>query len=311
MKIAVMGAGALGCYFGGRIAASGEDISFIARGAHLEALRSNGLRIESPFGDLHLRHVDATDSPGDVGPVDLVLFLVKLYDTEDAARAMAPLLGPETAVLTFQNGVDAAARIKAIAGAGRVISGIALIPADIRAPGIVRHSGNFARLVFGETDGRDSERCRAFLDILQEAGVEADVVPDITVKVWEKFILLSALSAVTGLTRLSVGPLFANPDSTALFRAAVDETAAVGRAVCPDLGDGAADGAFETLRGMPPNVHASMLDDLERGKRLELRSLSGEVVRLGEKHGIATPTHLVALRALSPYADGAAERGKA
>ena len=304
MKIAVMGAGALGCYFGGRIAASGGDVAFIARGAHLQALQGDGLRIESSLGDAHLPDVRATDEPSEIGPVDLVLFLVKLYDTGTAARAMAPLLGPETAVVSFQNGVDSTERIGAVVGPERVISGIAFIPADIRAPGIVRHNGPFARLLFGEADGKQSARCRALLTILTEADVEAAIVPDIGVRIWQKFVMLSALSAITTLTRLPIGAILADPSCSELFRAAIDETCAVGRAVCPALADDAAAQALAFAEGFPPGVRASMLDDLERGKRLELEDLSGAVVRLGAAHGVATPTHSMVARALHPFVEG-------
>jgi len=307
MKIAVMGAGALGGYFGGRLAAAGANVTFIARGAHLEALRSNGLKIESPLGDLHLPKVNATSDPADVGPVDTVLFLVKLYDTEEAARAIAPLLGPETSIVTFQNGVNSSERIGRIAREGRVIPGIAVIPADVRAPGIVRHSGPFARLVFGEPDGSDSSRCKDLLAALQKAGVDAEIAPNIEVRVWEKFIMLSTLSAITTLTRLNVGPIFADEACATLVERAVQETAAVGRKVCPALPENAAEKALAMLKGMPGHMHASMLDDLNRGKRLELNDLSGEVVRLGREHDIATPTHEMAWRALHPYVNGQPE----
>ena len=305
MRIAVMGAGALGCYFGGKIAVAGGDIAFVARGAHLDALREDGLRIESALGDLHLPQVHATDDPGKVGPVDLILFLVKLYDTEQAAEAMAPMIGPDTVVLTFQNGVSSARRIGAIAGENRVINGIALIPADIRAPGIVRHTGPFARLVFGEIDGTESTRCTAILSALTAAGIDAALAPDISVKIWEKFIMLSALSAITALTRLPIGAILADPHCAQLFRSAIDETWSVGRAECAGLSEDAADRAMELVNGLPYEVRASMLDDLERGKRLELADLSGEVVRLGEIHNIATPTHTTVFRALHPFRDGA------
>lgn len=304
MKIAVMGAGALGCYFGGRLAAAGADVTFIGRGAHLDALRADGLKIESPLGDLHLPRVNASSDPAEVGPVDTVLFLVKLYDTEQAAEAIAPLLGPDTAVITFQNGVNSRARIGRIVGEGRVIPGIAVIPADVRAPGIVRHSGPFARLVFGEADGRESDRCKAFLAALQSAGVDAEIAVNIEVRVWEKFIMLSTLSAITTLTRLNIGPIFADDACAGLVRSAVEETAAVGRKVCPALPENAAEKAFTMLKGMPGHMHASMLDDLNRGKRLELNDLSGEVLRLGRELGIATPTHELAWRALHPFVNG-------
>ncbi|MEQ8699271.1 MAG: 2-dehydropantoate 2-reductase [Bauldia litoralis] len=305
MKIAVMGAGALGCYFGGRLARSGADIAFVARGAQLKALRRDGLRIESPLGDDHIAPVTATDDPEEIGPVDTILFLVKLYDTEAAARRIAPMLGAETAVVSFQNGIDPWDRIAVVVGPGHVVGGTAVIPADIRAPGIVRHNGPFARLTFGEFDGRKSARCEALCAALEHAGVEAEVVPDIEVKIWEKFLVLSALAAATALTRLSIGPILADPLGRDLFRAAIRESHAVGRAACPALGEDAADRAFALASDFPPGMRASMLDDLERGKRLELDGLSGAVVRLGREHDIETPTHAVVQAALHPYVDGA------
>lgn len=304
MKIAVMGAGALGCYFGGRLAAAGFDVSFIARGAHLDALRSDGLKLESPLGDLHLADIKATDDPADIGEVDTVLFLVKLYDTEEAARLIAPLLGENTSIVTFQNGVNSSERIGRIAGRERIIPGIALIPADVRAPGIVRHSGPFARLVFGEPDGHISQRCQELLSAFQKAEVDAEIAKDIEVRIWEKFIMLSTLSAITTLTRLNIGTIFEDETCASLIKAAVDETTAVGRRMCSNLPEDAAARGCATLKGLPGSVHASMLDDLERGKRLELNDLSGEVVRLGRKFNIAVPTHEIAWRALHPYVNG-------
>mgnify|MGYP000371513334 CR=1 FL=1 len=304
MKIAVMGAGALGCYFGGRLAHSGIEVSFVGRGAHLEALKRNGLRIESPLGDVHLPDIMATDNPAEIGPVDLVIFVVKLYDTEEAARAMAPLLGPDTAVVSFQNGIDGWQRIGEIVGGQRVVGGLAVIPADIRAPGIVRHNSSFARLVFGEFDGSSSERCAALERMLKTAGVDAELVGDIDARIWDKFIVLSALSAATAVTRLPLGPILDDPRARPLFEQAIEETAAVGERLCPSLSEGAAERARALAATFPPTMRASMLDDLERGKRLELDHLSGAVVRLGAQAGIATPTHAFVLSALSPYAAG-------
>ncbi len=304
MKIAVMGAGALGCYFGGRLAQAGLETAFIARGAHLEALQRDGLFIESPLGNAHITPVTATDDPAAVGPVDLVLFLVKLYDTESAARQMAPLLGPQTAVISFQNGIEAWERIGRIVGMDRVIGGTAFIPADIRAPGIVRHNGPFARLTIGEFDGRQSARCEAIREAFMRANVNIAVVEDIQVKIWEKFIVLSALSGVTTLTRLPIGNILGDALCAELFAAAIEETSAVGKAACPDLPDDAAATAMTAVRGFPKPMRASMLDDLERGKRLELNDLSGAVVRFGEKFGVATPVHRTILQALHPYGQG-------
>ncbi len=306
MKIAVMGAGALGCYYGGRLLQAGRDVSFVARGAHLEALKREGLRIESPLGDAHLPKINATSDPGDIGPVDMVFFLVKLYDTEDAAQVMSPLLGPETAVVSFQNGIDGWQRIGSLVGEDRVIGGLAVIPADIKAPGVVRHNGPFAKLVFGEFDGRISERCQALAATLDVDGIEALLVDNIDVRIWEKLVILSALSAITTLTRLPIGAILAEERSRALFRAAIDETHAVGRKACPALGESVADKSFAFAEQMPRHMRASMLDDLERGKRLELDDLSGAVVRLGKAHGVPTPVHAMVQAALSPYRNGQA-----
>lgn len=305
MRIAVMGAGALGGYFGGRLAQAGEDVAFIARGANLEALRRDGLRIESPLGDAHLRPVVAVDDPAEIGPVDAVLFLVKLYDTEAAARLLAPLLGPGTIVVSFQNGVDACEKIGAVVGPRRVMGGTAVIPADLRAPGVVRHNGSFARLVFGAFGGGEDPRGLALLHAFERADVEAVWTGEIAVKIWEKFIVLSALSAVTTLTRLSIGPILADPLGRALFEAAIAETHAVGRRACPALGPEAGARALDLARGFPATMRASMLDDLERGKRLELNDLSGAVVRIGRAHGVATPVHETVWKALHPYSEGA------
>lgn len=304
MKFAVMGAGALGCYFGGRMAEAGADISFVARGAHLKALQQDGLRIASALGDAHISPVHATDDPGEIGPVDAVMFLVKLYDTEAAAAQMAPMIGPDTMVVSFQNGIDAWERIGAVVGSERVIGGAAYIPADIREPGLVSHNGPFARLVFGEFDGGISDRCRALADAFAAAGIENETVTDIDVRLWEKFLFLSALSAITSLTRLPLGTILADEQSNRLFRAAIDETLSVGRAACPALQVDAAERSYQMALGLPKTMRASMLDDLERGKRMELEGLSGAVVRIGAKHGVPTPVHGMVCQALSPYVSG-------
>lgn len=308
MRLAVMGAGALGCYFGGRLAAAGNDIAFIARGRQLEALKRDGLRIESPLGNLHLPKVDATDDPADVGKVDLILFLVKLYDTEAAAQALLPMLGPETAVVSFQNGIDGWSRIGEIVGHERVIGGTAVIPADLRAPGIVRHNGPFARLTIGAFDGNDPGPCHALASLFEKAGLDGNVVTDIEIKIWEKFIVLSALSAITALTRLPLGPIRQDPVTADLFQRALEETIAVGRADCPGLSEEATNRAVSLADSLPDSMRASMLDDLEHGKPLELNDLSGAVVRLAAKHRIDVPVHDTVWRALHPYATGGRDR---
>ncbi len=304
MKIAVFGAGALGCYFGGRLLEAGHEVSFIARGTHLEALRDTGLIIESPLGDAWL-DVEASDDPADIGEVDLVLFLVKLYDTDAGAAALGPLLGPDTGVANFQNGVDGWDRLAAAVGPERVFGGSAYIFAEVTAPGVVRHSGAMARLVFGEPGGEESPRVRALADALTGSGVEHEVVDNILVRVWEKFVFLSALSGVTSLTRLPLGPILADEPCAALFAEALDETARVGLARCPGLGADIAERQLAFAKSLPATMRSSMLGDLERGRRLELDHLSGEVARLGAELGIDTPVHCAIHRALHPYVQGA------
>lgn len=306
MRIGVMGAGALGGYFGGRLAAAGHDVSLVARGAHLEALRSQGLRIESPKGDLHIPKIHATDTPADIGPVDVVMFMVKNADVERAAAAIGPMLARDTMVVTCQNGISAPERLAAVIGAWRVVAGVVLMPADIRAPGVVRHSAEIDRIIFGEIGGGRSERCDAFAGAFAGTGCMAEVSEEIEVMLWTKFVMQASFASVTALTRLDVGPLRSTPGTADLLQAAMEETAAVGRKVCPALpGDVVAERWRFMADVMPATVHSSMMDDLMRGKPIENEWLSGDVVRLGRTHGVPTPIHAVLHRLLQPFADGA------
>jgi 2-dehydropantoate 2-reductase len=304
MRIAIMGAGALGCYIGGRLALAGRDVSFIARGVQLAALSHQGLRIESPLGNASLAKVFATPDPSQVGEVELIVFLVKLYDTEAAAYAMMPLLGPRTSVVSFQNGVDGWERIGAIAGRARMVGGVARLPCAIREAGIVQHKSSFAELQFGELDGGVSDRCREIQAVLDVGGLDARAVANIDAAIWEKFIMLCALSGVTGLTRLPIGPILANDLCARLYRQALEEAARVGLLRCAALARDVVDRQMEFSRSLPPAVKASMLDDLEQGKRLELNDLSGAVVRLGKAGSVDTPVHAVIQAALQPYVMG-------
>lgn len=304
MRIAVMGAGALGGYFGGRLAAAGHAVTLIARGAHLAALRERGLKILSPRGDLHLPEIAATDDPATVGPVDVVMFMVKNYDVEAGARAILPMLGPETMVITCQNGVSAFDRLGAVIGARRVVPGVARIPADVPEPGIIHHSAPLDMLSFGEVDGRVSPRVERFRQAIAGAGATAAVPANILHDIWAKFVMQATFAGATTLTRLDIGPLRANPDSRALMSAAMAETERVGRKIVPDLPEGLVEKAWAVLDSLPGATHASMLDDLNAGKRLEVDYLSGDVVRLGRAQGVPTPIHEVFRAALQPLKDG-------
>ncbi len=307
MKIAVMGAGALGGYLGARLAVSGQDVGFVARGAHLEAIQSDGLRVTSPNGDLHLKEVTATDTPADLGPVDMVMFMVKNRDVESAAEMIRPILGPDTFVVTCQNGVTAPFRVGEIVGLDRVVPGVARFPADIAAPGVIRHSAPHDGLTFGELGGGGSARCDLLHAALAQAGTSPSIHPNITHDMWNKLVGLSVLSGMTAMTRLDMGPIRETPKTGEMFQAALAEAEAVARAEVPDLPAGGAEAAWSFMATLPPSMHASMLDDLERGKPLELDYLSGDIVRYGQKHGIPTPLHATFVAALWAYRDGRPE----
>lgn len=303
MKIAVMGAGALGGLFGARLAQVGHEVCLIARGAHLEALQRDGLRILSPKGDAHIKDIQATGNPHEVGFVDVVFFMVKNRDVESAAEAIKPMLGPDTLVVTCQNGITAWERLGAIIGADRVVPGVARAPGEIAEPGVIRHTAPLDILVFGEIDGSVSARCQQLCDALAEAGTTPQLTASILHELWSKFCGQSTLASLTALTGLDIGPLRETEASAELFRAAIREAHQVGKAVVPDLRDDILEHNWNFIQRLPPTMHASMLDDLRRGKPLEHEYLSGDVVRLGKEHGVPTPIHSVLYAALKPLAD--------
>jgi 2-dehydropantoate 2-reductase len=304
MRIAVMGTGGVGGYFGGRLAAAGQDVTFIARGAHLEALQRRGLQIISALGDAAIAPARATDDPARIGPVDLVLFTVKLYDTEAAAEAIRPLIGPDTGVVTFQNGVTSTEVLAQELGAEHVLGGVAKIAAVIAEPGVVRNTGTFAELIFGELDGRRSARVTALAAALEAAGVRHTASEDIRREIWDKMVFLSTFAGVTSLLRLPIGPIRSDPETRRLLRDGLAEALAVGRAEGAGLAEDLVDRILELIDGLPHEGKSSMLHDLEGGRRLEVGWLSGTIARLGGEHGIATPTHELIARALKLHAGG-------
>jgi 2-dehydropantoate 2-reductase len=304
MKIAIMGSGSVGGYFGARLAATGNDVTFIARGAHLDAIRKAGLRVQSPLGDVHISPADATDDPARVGPVDIVLFATKLYDTEIAGELCKPFVGADTAVISLLNGVDSEEQLSRILGTQHVVGGVARISAEIAAPGVIHHHTNFAVIEFGELDGRKSERLRTFLAAATEAEIDARLCDDINIAIWQKFLLLASFSGITALTRLPAGPIRDNPETWNLMQAAAQEADAVARARGVRLPENSVDDVVKIMGTLPDAMKASMLMDLERGKRLELEWLSGAVCRLGRQSGVETPLHCFIQAALMPYVNG-------
>ncbi|MEI7806272.1 MAG: 2-dehydropantoate 2-reductase [Hyphomicrobiales bacterium] len=290
MRIAAMAAGAVGGYFGARMAAAGHDVFFIARGANLEAMRKNGLKIESVHGNLHLPKPNVTDDPKSVGPVDIVLFAVKLWDTEKAAELARPLVGPNTRVITLQNGVDSVERVAPILGADKVVGGVAYIATVIAGPGVISQTSSFASLRFNRADGKVDPVLQAFVDAAKAAKVDIDLSKNINVERWQKFIFLTAMAGSTASKHSSIGPIVAQPEGRALFRSLMEEARAVGAAKGVAVPGEYIEQRMEFVTTkVEPGMKASMAHDLERGNRLELDWLNGKVASLGRELGVPTP----------------------
>jgi 2-dehydropantoate 2-reductase len=283
MKFCIVGAGGIGGYFGARLAADGNDVIFAARGAHRAAMEKDGLKLLSPLGDLHIPEPQLLDDPADVGLCDFVLICVKLWDLEAAAELVRPLLARDTAVLPLQNGVTAEDTVADILGPEHVMGGVALISARIEAPGVIRHNGTLAKLTFGERDGEPTWRQEVLLSACIGAGIEATASADIEAEIWRKFVFLAPLAGATSFYRAPIGG---------------------GRAKGVALPDDIEDRTIAFLERQPPDTKASMLVDLERGRRLELDWLNGAVVRLGAELGVPTPENAAVTEALKPYAMG-------
>ena len=305
MKIVMLGAGGVGGYFGGRLAQAGCDVSFVARGAHLEAIRRDGLRLVSPKGDAHVTSVRASADPADLGVADVVFLTVKMYDVDTAASLLRPLLGPSTMVVTLQNGVEATDMVARRVGREHTAGGVAYVAAVIDQPGVIRHTA-LDSLIVGELDGTVSPRLMALRDAASSAGFAFTASQNIQVDQWSKFARLSVFSGMTGVMRSPLGVLRGNPGVMQMLERAVDETLAVGRAKGVPLGDDVRQEVFAMYRNMPPQAKSSLLEDLERGKPLELPWLSGAVVRLGAEVGVPTPTHAMIETLLMPFVRGGA-----
>lgn len=307
MKIAVMGSGGLGGLYGGRLAHAGYDVSFIARGAHLAAMREHGLLIDNaPHATIHVPRVRATDDPAAVGVVDLVLIAVKLWDTESAVAAIRPMVGPQTVVMSLQNGVMKDDTLRRAFGEAAVMGGVAYVATQIARPGVIRQTGSMQRFIFGEYDGRRSARAEQLLEALGRAGIQAEISDDIRRTLWEKYVFLVGLSGTTATMRSTIGPIRANPRSRAFLHELLEETVAVGRAHGVRLPERYADERLAFLDTVPPEMTSSMHHDLEHGNRLEVAWLSGGVVQLGEAVRVPTPANRAVWDILALHADGRA-----
>src|SRR5262252_1395298 len=304
MKIAMMGSGGVGGFFGGRLANAGYDVTFIARGAHLEAMRREGLTLENePQGDIHVR-VKAAAEPRDVGPVDIIVLSVKLWDTADAARAIAPMVGPSTGVLSLQNGVVKDDILREFFPAPQVMGGVGYVATHISRPGVIHQTGTMQRIIVGEYDGRSSDRARFLHEALVKAGVMAELSGDVRRAIWEKYVFLVGLSATTTTMRKTLGPIRSNTQTRAFLLDVMREVVAVGRALGVTLPESYADERLAFGDTLPADMTSSMHHDLERGNRLEVKWLSGGVVDLGRKAGVPTPANRAVCDILALYADG-------
>jgi 2-dehydropantoate 2-reductase len=301
MRIAVIGAGGVGAYFGGRLAVSGNDVTLIARGRHLDAIREQCLRVRSVHGDFTVA-VPATDDPAQVGPCDAVLFCVKSYDTEAAAALLHPLLDEETAVISLQNGIDNEEKIAALIGANHVVGGAAFIFSAIAEPGVVVHTGGPAKIVFGELDGVRSQRVERLLMACREAGIDADIPADIRVVLWTKFAFICATAGLTSAVRLPLGDIRTCPESRQLFRRILVEVVALARAEGVLLSDGVIDQQLGFAERLEPGSYSSLHHDLVNRRRMELEALQGTVVRRAAEHGVLAPVSEVIYGVLRPWA---------
>lgn len=300
-RIAVLGAGSVGGYFGGRLARAGADVHLIARGANLRALRERGLRVRSVRGDFEVE-LPATDEPAEVGPVDAVLFCVKSYDTAEAAARLQPLLGGETAVLSLQNGVDNEEKIAAAVGWEHVMGGSAFIFASLAEPGVVVDAGGPGSLVFGELDGSRSGRGSRLLALCEKADVSAELVPDMRARLWEKFAFICAQAGMTACTRLPIGEIRASPQAWTMFRRIIGEVVALAGAEGVTLPDDTEDRIAAFALSLGPTGYSSLYHDLVEGRRMELDALHGFVARRSREHGIEAPMCEAVHALLAPQA---------
>ena len=279
----------MGGYFGARLAQGGCDVGFVARGDQLRALRENCLRVESQLGDIHIPHVRAGDDPAALGPADVVLICVKLWDTESAARAAAPVLTPESMVISLQNGISKEDTLRQVLGDEAVVGGLCYIGSKILRPGVIQHTGTIQKIIFGELDGRPSARTEAFLAACVRGGIEAEISPDIRRAIWEKCVFITGVSAVTTAMRSPVGLIRSDPRTRAFLLDLMREVVAVGRALGINIDEDFAESRLPFCDSLPAEMTSSMHHDLQQGRRLEVPWLSGRIVELGKSVGVPTP----------------------
>ena len=304
MRIAVMGTGGTGGYFGGLLARAGEEVTFIARGAHLEAIRHNGLTVKSVLSGDFTLPVKATADPKDIGPVDCVLFCVKAYDNVAAADLILPLIGSETVVLSVQNGIDNERQIGEVIGPEHVVGCVSYVSSTIESPGVIAQTAGPGKIVLGEMEGGTSHRTEELQSLLQKSGITAELHSDIQGALWQKFIAICGVNGITALTRLPIGEILACEETRHLLMGTMEEVEAVARSRDAHVPEGCVDQFIDFFSSQEPSLRGSMYYDLAAGRRMELDVLNGTVVRLGSEHGMPTPFNFAIYAALKPYLKG-------
>lgn len=300
MKILIMGTGGVGGYYGGLLAQQGNEVTFISRGAHLYAIRHEGLKVKSVHGDFTVFPASATEDPAKVGPVDLILFCVKTYSTDEAAEAMRSAVGPQTAVLSLQNGIDAADRIGKIIGMEHVLGGATWLSSAVEAPGLIRQISQFRRIVFGELTGVRSERIQAIYEALNQTGITVEISEDIQKVLWTKLVFITAVSSIGSLTRLPMGDYRSVPETRGLLSSLMQEVESLARAQGVNLDGDVVQKWLEFIDNSAPHIKPSMQLDVEAGHRTELESIIGVIGRKGRELGIPTPASDFVYSALLP-----------
>jgi len=291
MRVAIVGTGGVGGYYGGLLARAGHDVTFIARGVHLQAIRTNGLKVHSVHGDFHIQPARGTDDPAEVGSVDLTIFAVKTYDTDNAARLMRPLVGPQTAILPLQNGVESAAHLSRYFEKQAILGGATWIVSSVAEPGVIKQESQFRRIALGEFDGRESRRVQAIGKALAESGATVEVSTEIEKVLWTKLLFIASFSGITSVTRAPAGPVMACDESRLLLEQAMREVEAVARATGISLDADVVDKAMTFCGNLEPTATSSMQRDVASGRRSEYDATNGAVVRAGRRSGVPTPIH--------------------
>ena len=304
MRIVVIGTGGVGGYVGARLTEAGENVTFVARGAHLEAIKSRGLTVYSALGDMHLRDVQCTENTRDIGHADIVMIAVKLWATDEAIQTAKPLLGKNTGIISFQNGILAEESLIAAYSSQHAMGGVANIAALIEEPGVIRHNGNMASLAFGELNNTQSERAQSLLNACSRANIKAEIPDDINRAIWEKYIRLVTMSAMTTLCRMPIGPIRDEIHTRNLLSQILAEIIDVGKAKGLKFSDNVLQEQLDIIDGYPPSMVASMCGDLRRGYPLEVPWFSGTIVRLGKELNIPTPANGFVYAALKLFEHG-------